>query len=134
VYRKCSAELHGHKSLISKIQILQDRRIIISSDSTGLIHAWSLTAPHNLIYSTQTHDNSVTSFDVDKSQRIIISGGADGAVKLSDAETGQFLGRLSQGDQAVWKVAFVGDGRAVAAVSRDRKSFIEVSELIQKRH
>ncbi|CRG91974.1 WD repeat-containing protein pop2 [Talaromyces islandicus] len=128
---KCSAELHGHKSLITKIQILQDRRLIISSDSTGSIHAWSLTASHTLIYATQTHDNSVTSFDTNNSQRVIISGGADGAVKLSDPQTGQVLGRLVRDGEAVWKVAFVGDGRAVAAISRDGRSFIEMVEFGQ---
>lgn len=101
--------------------------MILSSDSAGAIHAWSLAVPHNLIYSTQTHDNSVTSFDVNKSQTIIVSGGADGTVKLSDARSGQVLGILVDDGEAVWKVAFAGEGRVVAAVSRGGKALIEVS-------
>jgi F-box and WD-40 domain protein CDC4 len=57
------------------------------------------------------HSSSVTSLQFDR--HFLITGGADGHVKLFETRTGAFVRELTEKSDGVWKVASCGDVCAI---------------------
>jgi WD40 repeat protein len=69
------------------------------------------------------HSGAVTCLAFAPDGRTILSGGADGALVLSDAATGRALHTLARGQAAVRAAQFSGDGeRIVATVGDDGRT------------
>ena len=77
-----------------------------------------------MITSWPAHSSQVWSLVYTPDGRLIISGGADGTVRVWDAATGEKLASLSGHGAAVRSVALSRDGATLASGSEDNRVFV----------
>lgn len=111
--------LEGHSSLVGLLDLHSDRLVSAAADST--LRIWE---PENgQCKATLTaHTGAITCFQHD-SQKVI--SGSDRTLKMWNVRTGECLRDLLTDLSGVWQVKF-SDRRCVAAVQRDRVTYIEV--------
>lgn len=93
----CIAVLKVGADLIGQ---LHRPSVLIGADNSGKMHMWSLDK-YNELQTIEAHDNSVTSMLCAGST--IVSGGADGKVKVWNMSNGDILQELAS-SAAVWKL------------------------------
>lgn len=111
--------LEGHTSLVGLLDLQADRLVSAAADST--LRIWD---PENgQCKATLTaHTGAITCFQHDDYK--VISG-SDRTLKMWNVRTGECLRDLLTDLSGVWQVKF-SDRRCVAAVQRDRLTYIEV--------
>lgn len=111
--------LEGHISLVGLLDLKEDKLVSAAADST--LRVWD---PENgqLKRVLKAHTGAITCFQHD-GQKVI--SGSDHTLKLWNARTGACLKDLLTDLSGVWQVKF-NDRRCVAAVQRDRLTYIEV--------
>ncbi|KAI5284018.1 SCF ubiquitin ligase complex subunit cdc4 [Ascosphaera aggregata] len=111
--------LEGHHSLVGLLDLRANRLVSAAADST--LRIWD---PENgRCRSILTaHTGAITCFQHDQTK--VISG-SDRTLKMWDVRTGEFVKDVLSGLNGVWQVKF-DDRRCVAAVQRDRLTYIEV--------
>ncbi|KAL1956287.1 hypothetical protein VTO42DRAFT_7460 [Malbranchea cinnamomea] len=114
--------LEGHTSLVGLLDLQADRLVSAAADST--LRIWD---PENgQCKATLTaHSGAITCFQHDN-QKVI--SGSDRTLKMWDVRTGECLRDLLTDLSGVWQVKF-SDRRCVAAVQRDRLTYIEVLDF-----
>lgn len=117
--------LEGHTSLVGLLDLQADRLVSAAADST--LRIWD---PENgQCKATLTaHTGAITCFQHDDHK--VISG-SDRTLKMWNLRTGECLRDLLTDLSGVWQVKF-SDRRCVAAVQRDRLTYIEVCYCFQR--
>ncbi|KLO10951.1 WD40 repeat-like protein [Schizopora paradoxa] len=119
---QCLALLQGHTALVCQMQFSDDSTTLCTGGSDGRIITFSMgsmSAQRRIA----AHDSSVTALQFDKD--FIVTGGADGRVRLYDTPTGNFVRDLTEPAEAVWKVAFKHDKCAILC-KRAGKTVMEI--------
>lgn len=113
--------LEGHTSLVGLLDLNAGRLVSAAADYT--LRIWD---PENgQCKNTLTaHTNAITCFQHD-SQKVI--SGSDRTLKMWNVRTGECLKDLLTDLSGVWQVRF-NDRRCVAAVQRNRLTYIEVRQ------
>ncbi|KAM5437844.1 SCF ubiquitin ligase complex subunit cdc4 [Microsporum canis] len=114
--------LEGHTSLVGLLDLNAGRLVSAAADYT--LRIWD---PENgQCKNTLTaHTNAITCFQHD-SQKVI--SGSDRTLKMWNVRTGECLKDLLTDLSGVWQVRF-NDRRCVAAVQRNRLTYIEVLDF-----
>ncbi|OAL75351.1 cell division control protein 4 [Trichophyton violaceum] len=114
--------LEGHTSLVGLLDLNAGRLVSAAADYT--LRIWD---PENgQCKNTLTaHTNAITCFQHD-SQKVI--SGSDRTLKMWNVKTGECLKDLLTDLSGVWQVRF-NDRRCVAAVQRNRLTYIEVLDF-----
>ncbi|PGG99063.1 hypothetical protein AJ79_08697 [Helicocarpus griseus UAMH5409] len=114
--------LEGHSSLVGLLDLQADRLVSAAADST--LRIWD---PENGQCKSvlSAHTGAITCFQHDY-QKVI--SGSDRTLKMWDARTGECLKDLLTDLSGVWQVRF-NDRRCVAAVQRNRLTYIEVLDF-----
>lgn len=111
--------LEGHTSLVGLLDLHSDKLVSAAADST--LRIWD--AENGQCQSVLSgHTGAITCFQHDY-QKVI--SGSDRSLKMWDARTGEFIKDLLTDLSGVWQVKF-NDRRCVAAVQRNRLTYIEV--------
>ncbi|PGH33741.1 F-box and WD-40 domain-containing protein CDC4 [[Emmonsia] crescens] len=114
--------LEGHTSLVGLLDLHSDKLVSAAADST--LRIWD--AENGQCQSILSgHTGAITCFQHDY-QKVI--SGSDRTLKMWDARTGEFLKDLLTDLSGVWQVRF-NDRRCVAAVQRNRLTYIEVLDF-----
>ncbi|OJD13698.1 hypothetical protein AJ78_05878 [Emergomyces pasteurianus Ep9510] len=114
--------LEGHTSLVGLLDLHSDKLVSAAADST--LRIWD--AENGQCQSVLSgHTGAITCFQHDY-QKVI--SGSDRTLKMWDARTGEFLKDLLTDLSGVWQVRF-NDRRCVAAVQRNRLTYIEVLDF-----
>ncbi|EGE85354.2 hypothetical protein RJZ56_005308 [Blastomyces dermatitidis] len=114
--------LEGHASLVGLLDLHSDKLVSAAADST--LRIWD--AENGQCQSVFSgHTGAITCFQHDY-QKVI--SGSDRTLKMWDARSGQFLKDLLTDLSGVWQVRF-NDRRCVAAVQRNRLTYIEVLDF-----
>ncbi|EEH33946.1 WD repeat-containing protein [Paracoccidioides lutzii Pb01] len=114
--------LEGHSSLVGLLDLQQDRLVSAAADST--LRIWDPETGKCQSVLT-AHTGAITCFQHDY-QKVI--SGSDRTLKMWDTRTGKCLKDLLTDLSGVWQVRF-NDRRCVAAVQRDRLTYIEVLDF-----
>ncbi|KAE9375280.1 WD40 repeat-like protein [Stipitochalara longipes BDJ] len=122
---KCLAILRGHSTVVTRVLVVGSK--LVTSDGLGCIYIWAIKDPPEPIHRLEMHHASVISLD--SSGKTIVSGSADGAVRLGDLESGQLLGQIVGDATAVYKVGFLEDGRVALVAYRDGKVIMEIWDI-----
>ncbi|KAI5298582.1 hypothetical protein KEM56_003932 [Ascosphaera pollenicola] len=111
--------LEGHLSLVGLLDLRANRLVSAAADST--LRIWD---PENGRCKSilSAHTGAITCFQHDQTK--VISG-SDRTLKMWDVKNGEFVKDVLSGLNGVWQVKF-DERRCVAAVQRDRKTYIEV--------
>lgn len=113
--------LNEPSGVVGRAQILENSTLI-TADSAGFVHIWSLYTPARLISTFRAHDGPVAAFDVRGSS--LVSAG--GSILLSDIASGKIVSTIDDTAPSVWKLGFVDEKKIAALVTRDAKPMIEV--------
>ncbi|KAG5297138.1 cell division control protein [Histoplasma ohiense] len=114
--------LEGHTSLVGLLDLHSDKLVSAAADST--LRIWD--AENGQCQSVLSgHTGAITCFQHDY-QKVI--SGSDRSLKMWDARTGEFIKDLLTDLSGVWQVKF-NDRRCVAAVQRNRLTYIEVLDF-----
>jgi F-box and WD-40 domain protein CDC4 len=111
--------LEGHQSLVGLLDLQDDRLVSAAADST--LRIWDPENGRCKAILT-AHTGAITCFQHD-GQKVI--SGSDRTLKMWDVRTGECLRDLLTDLSGVWQVKF-SDRRCVAAVQRERLTYIEV--------
>lgn len=111
--------LEGHSSLVGLLDLQADRLVSAAADST--LRIWDPDNGRCKAILT-AHTGAITCFQHD-GQKVI--SGSDRTLKMWDVKTGEWVRDLLTDLSGVWQVKF-SDRRCVAAVQRDRLTYIEV--------
>ncbi|PGH02711.1 hypothetical protein AJ80_08808 [Polytolypa hystricis UAMH7299] len=114
--------LEGHSSLVGLLDLKADRLVSAAADST--LRIWDPETGH-CKSKLSAHTGAITCFQHD-SQKVI--SGSDRTLKMWDVRTGECIKDLLTDLNAVWQVKF-NDRRCVAAVQRDRMTYIEILDF-----
>ncbi|KAI9045011.1 WD40 repeat domain-containing protein [Aspergillus affinis] len=123
---ECLEILHEPAGVVGRARILEDSTLI-TADSAGFVHVWSLYTPARLVSKLKAHEDPVAAFDVRGSS--LVSAG--GSILLSDIESGKTIATIDETAHTVWKLAFVEENKIVALVARDAKPMIEIWDISQ---
>ena len=93
---------HEPSGVVGRAQILEDSTLI-TADSSGFVHVWSLYTPARLISKFQAHEDPVAAFDV-RGSKLVSAGGS---ILLSDIESGKTVATIDDTAHAVWKLGFL---------------------------
>lgn len=112
-------EVHGHLSWVRDIRWLSGGRLLSGGNDAAMI-AW---APSENSWRMDAlmlgHQAPVSSLDTAFDDRIAVSGGWDGDVRVWDLRTGFTIASLLGHRGPVRHVQIVGDGAAIASFSED---------------
>ncbi|KAI5292646.1 hypothetical protein KEM52_006170 [Ascosphaera acerosa] len=111
--------LEGHLSLVGLLELRANRLVSAAADST--LRIWDPDTGRCKSILT-AHTGAITCFQHDHTK--VISG-SDRTLKMWDVKTGEFVKDILSGLNGVWQVKF-DERRCVAAVQRDRMTYIEV--------
>ncbi|WEW60659.1 SCF ubiquitin ligase complex subunit cdc4 [Emydomyces testavorans] len=114
--------LEGHTSLVGLLDLQADKLVSAAADST--LRIWDPETGRcksTLI----AHTGAITCFEHD-SQKVI--SGSDRTLKMWNIKTGECIKDLLTDLSGVWQVRF-NDRRCVAAVQRDRLTYIEILDF-----
>lgn len=117
----CLYTLEGHSLLVGLLDLRDDRLVSAAADATLRIWDPETGRCRNEL---MAHTGAITCFQHDGSK--VISG-SEKTVKMWDVATGDCKQDLLTDLSGVWQVKFDGR-RCVAAVQRDRLTYIEVSD------
>jgi F-box and WD-40 domain protein CDC4 len=135
VYRECIVLLQGHTALVCTLQLCTAAGFLATGGSDGRVLTFSLptasqTPPlpaPNPAFAPQlripAHDSSVTALHA--SARRLVSGGADGRVRVFRRNDGAPVREIGTPMEVVWKVA-VGGGVLGVAGRRAGKMVVEL--------
>ncbi|KAK2776969.1 SCF ubiquitin ligase complex subunit cdc4 [Emmonsiellopsis sp. PD_33] len=114
--------LEGHSSLVGLLDLQSDKLVSAAADST--LRIWD---PENgqCKATLSAHTGAITCFQHDF-QKVI--SGSDRTLKMWNARTGECMKDLLTDLSGVWQVRF-DDRRCVAAVQRNRLTYIEVLDF-----
>ncbi|KAH8426148.1 WD40 repeat domain-containing protein [Aspergillus melleus] len=124
---ECLEVLHEPDGVVGRAQILENSTLI-TADSAGFVHVWSLYTPARLISKFRAHEDPVSAFDVRGSS--LVSAG--GSILLSDIESGKTIATIDDTAHSVWKLGFIEENKIVALVARDSKPMIEIWDVSQE--
>jgi F-box and WD-40 domain protein CDC4 len=116
----CLFNLEGHTSLVGLLDLSHGRLVSAAADST--LRIWDPESGR-CKSTLSAHTGAITCFQHDN-QKVI--SGSDRTLKMWDVRTGECIKDLLTDLNGVWQVKF-NDRRCVAAVKRDRLTYIEVS-------
>ncbi|KAF1813856.1 WD40 repeat-like protein, partial [Eremomyces bilateralis CBS 781.70] len=119
---QCLFNLEGHSSLVGLLDLSHGRLVSAAADST--LRIWD---PENgqCKSTLSAHTGAITCFQHD-GQKVV--SGSDRTLKMWDIKTGECVKDLLTDLSGVWQVKF-NERRCVAAVQRNRFTYIEVSVL-----
>jgi WD40 repeat protein len=111
--------LEGHTKGIRKIQVIKDRKQLISSSEDGTIKIWDLVKG-TLQRTLNGHINSVWGFCFTIDEKKLISYSQDGTVNIWDFETGKLLKTIMGHLEAVRGVKLTKDEKKLISYSNDK--------------
>ncbi|KAJ5544597.1 hypothetical protein N7461_006901 [Penicillium sp. DV-2018c] len=114
--------LEGHTSLVGLLALEHDFLVSAAADST--LRIWDSVHGH-CKNTLSAHTGAITCFQHDD-QKVI--SGSDRTLKMWDVRTGECVRDLLTDLSGVWQVKF-NNRRCVAAVQRDRLTYIEVLDF-----
>ncbi|PLB43621.1 WD40 repeat-like protein [Aspergillus steynii IBT 23096] len=123
---ECLDVLHEPSGVVGRAQILGDSTLI-TADSSGFVHVWSLYTPARMISKFQAHEDPVAAFDV-RGSKLVSAGGS---ILLSNIESGKTVATIDDTAHSVFKLGFLDENRIVALVARDSKPMIEIWDVSQ---
>lgn len=100
-----------------------DGKTLISCGESGDLIVWNPKSGEASVHLKDIADGPVTSFAThpDKAQKLCITGGADGIVKVFNYETGKMLTQFRKHEDSVESVAFAPKLKLAASCSVDGK-------------
>lgn len=121
--------LDGHTAMIRSIIAPRGSGdVLVSADIIGTIIAWTYYSQWKLSWKvSEAHRFSVSSMSV--KDNLLLTGGADGKVRIWGLETGSLLREIAETYDAVYDVAFqdVVGKEVVAVASRNGRTVLDVS-------
>jgi hypothetical protein len=108
---QCEFKWKAHKSWVTKVAIVSKPRWIISSSLDGLIAVWKIQSqpPTQPEFHLQDQGGAVWSFDLDWSKNSLISGGADGKVKVWDLKSRKVVQTIEDSTRDVREISKAQD-------------------------
>ena len=91
-----------------------------SSSANNKLMAWSLITRKPICY-LHSHSGSITALKLNREGTLVISGSADGSVKLWEIPSGRCLSTLGESYQSVNAVSFTPDEQSILAVVTSHK-------------
>lgn len=117
-------ELNWHTSDIKCIEASPLDNVFASGDIQGFVKIWNWQSL-KCLGSVLSHSNTVNSIAFSPQQKILVTGGNDGKIKIinynNDVEDQGFLGEYSDWTGGVNTLAFSPDGKIVASGGEDGK-------------
>lgn len=87
--------IRAHPKLIGSILVIEDKEVLCSVGSDGVIKLWPLADIHLNSEDTLGHDGAITEV-ICASTSQLITGGTDGKLMIWDAKNGKFHGHLGE--------------------------------------
>ena len=123
--------LRGHTGSVWSVALSGDGQLVASGGVDGTVRLWSIpgvgkpgAAPGEsvrgqLVATLQGHAGAARAVAVSQDGRLVVSGGVDGTVRLSEVAQCELGAPLPGHGGMVWSVALSADARVVAGASVD---------------
>lgn len=121
---ECMTVFSGHSGSVTCGGWSADGKSLVTCDASGGLIVWNPKTGEAAIHVKDLHEGAITSFALhpDRSQKLCISGGHDGAVKILSLDTGKTLTHYkSLHSDSVEGVAFAEKLKLAASCSVDGK-------------
>lgn len=110
----------GPLSWVNALAVPTSNQFLLASDCAGQLLCWSLRDdPIRLIWSAEAHHGPAKAVACSSDEHRVVTGGADGMVRLWDLSQGALIRSFAGFSDHVEAVAFHPDGQHLLATGRD---------------